>query len=102
MESIVGQNMIIKKMASTIVNTETTMMNTRFTFYRMCHKDTFGMQFMPPRGSGFDLLNKNMLHETVDHMGNNLLKQAGRVNANVYTMLERADLMIQDNYYNWV
>ena len=102
MESIVGQNMIIKKLSQTIINTETTMMNQRFTFYKMCHRDTFGQQFMPPRGSGFDLLNKNLLHETVDAMGNNLLKQASRVNANVYSMLERAEHMISDNYYNYV
>ena len=99
MENIVGQNMIIKKLSNSILMTETTVMNQRFTFYKMIHKDSFGNAFMPPRGSGFDLLNRNLMSDNVDHIGNNLLRQAKRLNVNVYSNLERACNMISDSYY---
>ena len=42
MESMVGQNMIIKKLSAAIIGAENAMMNQRFTFYKMTNRDSFG------------------------------------------------------------
>ena len=102
MESIVGQNMIIKKLSNSIIGTENTVLNQRFTFYKLTCKDSFGVHFMPPRGSGFELLNRCLMQENVDHVSNNLLRQAKRLNVNVYSNLERACNMIHDSYKKFV
>ena len=53
---------------------------------------------MPPRGAGFEFLNKNLLHDAVDATGNNILRQAQRLNVNVYKKLEAGVEQIQANY----
>ena len=59
-------------------------MNQRFLFYKMTSRDTWGQTLMPPKGYGFEILNKNLLHDSVDTMGkNNILKQADRQNINI-------------------
>lgn len=73
-------------------------MNQRFMFYKMTAKDSFGQLLMPPKGYGFELLNKNMLHDTVDGLGNNIVKQAIRLNLNIRQTLERAVDQIRNNY----
>lgn len=85
-----------------IVRNEKIIMNMRFTFYKMCHRDTFGNQIMPARGSGFEMLNKNLLHDAVDQFGNNLLKQAKKLNVNLSDHLESASEAIKQNYFTYV
>ena len=69
---MVGQNSIIKKLCELMVQNENTILNTRFIFYKMTARDTFGKNLMPPKGYGFDVLNKNLLHDCVDGLGNNI------------------------------
>ena len=90
MEKMVGQNSIIKKLCESAVTNENTIINTRFIFYKMTARDSFGKDLMPPTGQGFDILNKNLLHDCVDGLGNNILKQSRRMNLNIRTTLERA------------
>ena len=87
---MLGQNSIIQKLTETIIETEMTVMNQRFSFYKMCSRDCFGQTLLPTRGTGYELLNKNMLQDSVDHLGNNLLKQGSRLNVNVSKLLDRA------------
>ena len=102
MEKMAGQNSIIKKLSEQIVDNENTIMNVRFLFYKLIHKDTFGVTIMPPKGTGFELLNKNLLHDSVDQIGNNLLKQSKRLNINLMGMLERSNEAIKLNYFNYI
>ena len=42
MESMVGQNGIIKKLCNSIVSNEHAILNQRFIFYKMTNRDTMG------------------------------------------------------------
>ena len=54
---------------------------------------------IPPKGAGFELLNKNLLHDCVDSFGaNNILRQAERQNISVRLTLERGCEQIDTNY----
>ncbi len=57
---------------------------------------------MPPRGAGFEFLNKNLLHDAVDSAGRNILDQAKRMNVNVYKQLESGVSIIKENYKEFV
>ena len=83
-ETLVSQNMAIKKLCKFIMSSENTIMNQRFTLYKMTMKDTFGAKLLPPKGSGFELLNRNLHHHNVEQIGFNILKQAKRLNVDVY------------------
>ena len=77
-------------------------MNQRFMFYKLTNRDTFGQHMIPPKGSGFELINKNLLHDSVDQLGNNLLKQSKRLNADLALMLEKAVDQIKFNYFAYL
>lgn len=93
-----GQNNIIRKLSESIVGVENLIMNQRFTFYKYTQRDTQGQFLMPPRGAGFEFLNKNLLHDAVDALGNNILRQAKKLNVNVYKKLEAGCDQIRSNY----
>ena len=68
-------------------------------FYKMISRDTWGHTMIPPKGAGFELLAKNLLHDSVDAFGvNNILRQADRQNISVRLTLERACEQISSNY----
>jgi len=102
MELMSGQSVIIKKLCESVINSEKVMLNMRFTFYKMTHRDTFGQSMMPPRGTGFELLNKSLLQDTVDKIGNNILKQANRLHVNIEKVLEKACEAIKQNYFKYI
>ena len=66
MASMAAQKSICKKLSESIVNNEYVILNQRFTFYKMMSKDTVGNMFVPPRGTRFEILNRNLLHDAVD------------------------------------
>lgn len=63
---LVSQNALVKKLADIVLQNEQEMVNQRFTFYKMCHKDSFGTTLVPKRGANYEALNKCMLSDSID------------------------------------
>ena len=61
-----AQNALVKKLADIVLQNEHEMVNQRFTFYKMCHKDSFGTTLVPKRGPNYEALNKCMLSDSID------------------------------------
>ena len=78
---LVAQNALVKKLADIVLQNEQEMVNQRFTFYKMCHKDSFGSTLLPQRGANFEVLNRCMLSDSIDALSAEVKNVQGVIGA---------------------
>ena len=80
-QKLSGQNGLVKKLADILLNNEQEILNQRFTFYKMVHKDTFGNTLVPKHGANYEALNRCMLSDTMDALNVEVRNVQGNIAA---------------------
>ena len=76
-----AQNGLVKKLADILLNNEQDILNQRFTFYKMIHRDSFGNSLVAKHGPNYEALNRCMLSDTIDALNVEVRNIQGNVAA---------------------